>query len=71
MQKILFKTNIKCASCVAASTSYLNEAAGEGNWKVDTSDPRKLLVINSAEPLDPSAVVEAVNKAGYQAEEII
>lgn len=66
METIKFKTTIKCSGCVAQATPYLNEAAGEHNWNVDTTDPLKVLSVSGVK--DPAKVVEAVNRAGYQAE---
>lgn len=68
METIKFKTNIKCSGCIAKVTPHLNETVGEGNWEVDLSDPAKVLTI--ADETDAAKVKEAVEKAGYKAEQI-
>jgi copper chaperone len=69
MKTIELKTNINCSSCVANVTPTLNEVVGENNWKVDTSNPKKVLTVNT-EALDEAAVIRAVEKAGYKAEKL-
>ncbi|MBN8820818.1 MULTISPECIES: heavy-metal-associated domain-containing protein [unclassified Spirosoma] len=66
-QSIQFKTNIKCGGCIATVTPFLNEAVGEGNWKVDVQNPDKVLTVETA---DSSLVKQAVEKAGYKAEQL-
>jgi copper chaperone len=69
MEELRFKTNIKCSGCVANTTPYLNEVAGDGNWNVDVEDPSKILtVITSKEK--QNEITKAVEKAGYRAEVI-
>ena len=62
-----FKTNIKCGGCITAVTPFLNEAAGEGNWQVDTQNPDKILTVPT-DKATPEAVKAALQKAGYKAE---
>ena len=69
MKTIELKTNIMCGSCIAKVTPTLNEVIGEGNWKVDTLNPKKVLTVNT-EDLDQTQVIEAIQKAGYKAEEL-
>ena len=69
MKTIELKTNIMCGSCIAKVTPTLNEVIGEGNWKVDTLNPKKVLTVTS-ENLNETQVIEAVQKAGYKAEEL-
>ena len=69
MKTIELKTNIMCGTCIAKVTPTLNEVIGEGNWKVDTLNPKKVLTVTS-EDLDQTQVIEAVQKAGYKAEEL-
>lgn len=63
-----FKTNIKCAACVAKVTTALNESAGENKWVVDIQNPAKVLTIESA--VEAAVIKEALEKVGYKAEEI-
>lgn len=60
-----FKTNIKCSACVEKVTPYLNKSVGEDNWKVDITDPNKVLTVEDGKETD---VKEALEKAGYKAE---
>ena len=69
MKTIELKTNIMCGSCIAKVTPTLNEVIGEGKWKVDTLNPRKVLTV-STEDLDQAQVIDAVQKAGYKAEKL-
>jgi copper chaperone len=66
MKTIQVKTNIMCGSCIAKVTSVLNEAIGENNWKVDITNPKKVLTVTN-ENLSETDVIEAVEKAGYKA----
>ena len=61
-----FKTNIKCAGCVEKVTPFLNEAVGESNWKVDYTDPAKVLTVEGEDPKEK--VLKALASAGYKAE---
>ena len=67
MKTIELKTNIMSSSCVANVTPALNEAVGQGNWKVDTQSPKKILTVTS-DKLNEDEVIKAVEKAGYKAE---
>ena len=66
MEKVLFKTNIKCGGCVATVTPHLDEAIGAGNWSVDVSDPAKILTVKEAALAEKAA--QAVQKAGFKIE---
>ena len=63
-----FKTNIKCAACVAKVTPFLNETAGENNWNVDLASPQRTLTVSG--PATEAAVKEALKKAGYNGEKV-
>lgn len=69
MKTIEVKTNIMCGSCIAKVTPALNEVIGENNWKVDTTNPKKVLTVSS-ENLNETDVIKAVEKAGYKAEKL-
>ncbi len=69
METQQFKTNIKCGGCIATVTPFLNEAAGENAWKVDTAAPDKVLTI-SADEVPAEVIIRAVEKAGYKAEKL-
>ena len=68
METLKFKTTIKCSGCVNKATPFLNEALGEDNWEVDTNNPSKLLTVIGDH--DKKVVVDALEKAGFKAEEI-
>jgi len=63
-----FKTNIKCDACVVKVTSTLNEVVGADKWKVDLSDPMRVLTTDPV--VDPEKLNTALNKVGYKAEKI-
>jgi copper chaperone CopZ len=69
MKTIQFKTNIMCGSCIEKVTPVLNKELGENNWKVDTQNPKKVLTV-TADNFDEKDVINAVEKAGYKAEEL-
>ena len=69
MEKVQFKTNIKCSGCIAKVTPVLNELAGSDNWEVDINRPEKILTV-SATGLTEEAIKTAVEKAGFKAEKI-
>ena len=64
-----FKTNIMCSSCIEKVTPQLNKIIGENNWKVDTTNPQKILSVTNNN-LDKTEVINAVQAAGYKAEVI-
>lgn len=69
METLRFKTNIKCAGCVATVTPALNKAAGADSWTVDLESPDKILTI-SAGQVKAGEIKKAIAQAGFQAEEI-
>jgi len=69
MSTIALKTNINCGGCVARVTPALNATVGEGNWNVDTANPKKILTVTT-DKVDKSDVVKAVQKAGFRVEEL-
>jgi copper chaperone CopZ len=68
MKTAKFKTNIKCSGCVAAVTPHLNAVAGQDNWQVDIANPDKVLTVSING--DEKAVIDAVTKAGFKAEQV-
>lgn len=64
MKTIHFKTNINCGNCVAAVTPFLNQLDNIDNWKVDTTDPEKILEVTLDDD-NEAAVIDAVQRAGY------
>jgi copper chaperone len=70
MESLKFKTNIKCGGCIAAVTPALNSLEGVAKWDVDTSNPEKILTIQSGDGLTANEVINALKIKGYNAEEI-
>lgn len=70
MEKLKFKTNIKCSGCVAAVTPFLNRTVGENHWQVDVQNPDKVLTVDKENNVTDQSVIEAIQAAGYKAEAI-
>ncbi|MEJ7643489.1 MAG: heavy metal transport/detoxification protein [Chryseolinea sp.] len=68
METLRFKTNVKCDGCIAKVTPHLDEKLGKDNWKVDITDPAKVLTVKVA--TTEADVKDALAKAGYKAEKI-
>jgi copper chaperone len=47
MNKIHFKTNINCNSCIQKVTPILDEIEGIKNWSVDTDNTQKILMVET------------------------
>jgi copper chaperone len=58
-------TGMSCAHCEAAIREEV--AALDGVARVDVSAASGVLIVESAMPLDDTAVIEAVDEAGYAA----
>ena len=67
--KLLFKTNINCSGCVATVKPFLDQAAGAGQWNVDTSNKDKVLTVESDE-ITVDQVLDTVQKAGFKIESL-
>ncbi len=67
--KYQFKTNINCGGCVSTVTPFLNANKEIKSWKVDTSNPQKILTVDT-DLLSEEKIREIVNKAGYKAEKL-
>ncbi|MFA5329917.1 MAG: heavy-metal-associated domain-containing protein [Prolixibacteraceae bacterium] len=70
METLKFKTNVNCGGCVATITPHLNQVKGIGKWSVDTSNPMKILTVES-EGTNPEMIVESLKAAGYKADLIV
>ncbi|MBC7451601.1 MAG: heavy-metal-associated domain-containing protein [Cytophagales bacterium] len=68
MNTFQFKTNIQCGGCVATVTPFLNSESAIKEWKVDITNPSKLLSVTT--DLTKEQVTAIVAKAGYKAESI-
>jgi copper chaperone CopZ len=68
MEAIKFKTNIKCAACVAKVTPALDETVGVGKWEVNLVDPIRTLTVDA--DANSEEIVKALKEVGYEAEEL-
>jgi copper chaperone len=69
MKTYNFKTNINCSGCVANIKPHLDGNQDVREWKVDTTDPAKLLSVQT-ENLSSEEVKAIITKAGFKAEEV-
>jgi copper chaperone len=67
METLKFKTNVNCGGCVATVTPHMNQVKGIVKWSVDTTNPMKILTVETSE-LDPDVIVETLKSAGYKAD---
>lgn len=68
MEKLKFKSNIKCMGCVGKVKPFLDAAVGENKWEVDIYTPEKTLRVDT--DLTAEEIRKAVEQAGFKAEEI-
>lgn len=68
MKTLKFKTNIKCTGCIAKVTPFLNDETGIEKWDVDILNPEKILSVET-DSINSDKIIEAVEKAGFKAEE--
>ena len=69
MKTVRFKTNINCGNCITSVTPFLNALDNVDLWKVDTENPDKILEVELDDE-NADAVIEAVQKAGYNIQKI-
>jgi len=67
METYKFITNVNCGGCIATVTPHLNQIKGIGKWSVDTSNPLKVLTVETQGP-DPEVIIETLKVAGYKAD---
>lgn len=70
MNTLKFKTNVKCGGCIATVTPHLNQVKGIVSWNVDTTDPLKIMTIET-EGTSAEEITSMMKTAGYQAELIL
>ena len=63
-----FKTNAKCAGCVAKIGEKLNHTPGITEWSIDLTNPNRTLHINSS--LTDNEIITLVSEAGFKAEKL-
>lgn len=66
MEKMKFKTNIKCDGCIATVKPVLDEVAGPDNWRVDLGDPLRILVLDRLD-IPVQELQARLATVGYQA----
>lgn len=69
MKTLKFKTNINCNGCIAKVTPLLNQVKGIAQWAVDTTNPQRILSVETDE-LTGNDIIDVVKKAGFNIEEI-
>ena len=69
MKTLKFKTNINCGGCVSKVTPFLNKQEGVENWGVDTTNPDKILTVESNGATEDN-VKTTLQKVGFKAESI-
>ena len=67
MNTLKFKTNVKCGGCIATVTPHLNQVKGIVSWKVDTTDPLKIMTVET-EGISAEEITSVMKTAGYKAE---
>lgn len=70
MEKLQFKTTIKCSGCLEKVTPHLNNTQGINNWEVDLKNPDKVLIVEGSKEVEAD-VISAVKKVGFQIERIL
>lgn len=61
-----FKTTLNCGGCVSKVQDDLNNAAGVGQWEVDTDNPDKILTVNATD-IYPDEIIAIITKKGFKA----
>ncbi len=67
MKTLKFKTNIKCAGCIATVTPYINSIKEIETWEVNIADPNKILSVQT-EKVNAEEIIKIIDKAGFKAE---
>ncbi len=66
-QTLKFKTTLDCGGCVSKVQSDLDNAKGIEKWNVDTSNPDKILTVEST-GITKEEVVNIVKAKGFEAQ---
>ena len=64
-----FKTTINCANCLRAVTPALNAEPAITAWQVDTTNPDKILSVDTS--LTPTQIAALVEEAGFTAQPLL
>lgn len=69
MKTLKFKTNINCGGCISKVTPFLDKQEGIESWEVDTTNPDKILTIESDGATEED-VKATLQKVGFKAEAV-
>lgn len=64
-----FKTTLDCGGCVSKVQADLDSASGIKKWNVDTSNPDKILTVESS-GITEKEVMDIVKAKGFEVESI-
>lgn len=67
---LVFETNIRFKKDVSKVTEVMSPDSRIKRWNVDRSDRSKILRIEAATYIEPSEIIELINKAGYHCAEL-
>lgn len=67
MEKIHFKTNINCSSCIQKVTPVLDRIEGIQKWSVDTENAHKILTVET-DSATAEEIMEKVQYTGFNIE---
>lgn len=70
MKTYLFKTSINCSGCLSRVRPILDKEPRIKEWRVDLEHPDKILTVTT-EDLEPSDIIDIIDNAGYEIEQII
>lgn len=62
--ELKFKSNIKCAGCIANVKPFLDGISDIKNWEVDILTPSKILTVKGNKGVEEQ-VISAIKAAGY------
>jgi copper chaperone len=69
MNTYSFKTSIHCNGCLSKVKPFLDSNIEIKSWTVDLDDDDKILKVET-ETLKPSEIIDIVDNAGYEIEQI-
>jgi len=64
MEKMRFKTSLRCNGCVSAITMGIESIKEVQRWNVDLESEDRLLEVEAVEDVSEK-VIEIIKKAGY------
>ena len=65
MKTLKFKSNINCDGCIAKVTDTLDKAVGKEHWKVDITNPEKILTVET-DNVTEKELNDELEKVGYK-----